>query len=381
MENIFIILAEGRIYLLLYACLAAAMLIELFYENEIVSRWLARAGMLAVILLIGLRWETGTDWLPYLRVFYTNDTTSDYDAVVFGIDQGYILFNRAIYALSTDYTWFLIVDAFIAMIPIYIFIEKSTKFPVMGVYLFYTSYAITHFMGSNRRMIAIGFVCLGFLYLSRNERLRTRWHRWALPFGVAMFVHRTSLAALPGLLVSRKAWPTWAVIGGLLAALLLGMGGIPFTVLELLARSLADFTGITAVEKLIFYTSGDAQLDAEFDVVRQAILGVAKRSTVLAIFILFMRYGRPSEYAQRLFNIYIVGCAIYFALLGSPIFQVISTYYSIVEIVLIPIIFYNIPSFKIPYTLYLIIVPLFLLLSSLSPYLDLYVPYHSILNY
>lgn len=381
MENIFIILAEGRIYLLLYACLAAAMLIELFYENEIVSRWLARAGMLAVILLIGLRWETGTDWLPYLRVFYTNDTSSDYDSVVFGIDQGYILFNRAIYAINDDYTLFLIVDALIAMIPIYIFIEKSTKFPVMGVYLFYTSYAITHFMGSNRRMIAIGFVCLGFLYLARNERLRAHWHRWALPFGVATIVHRTSLAALPALFVSRKAWPTGAVVGGLLAALLLGMGGIPFAALELLARSLANFTGITVVEKLIFYTSGDAQLDAEFDVVRQAMLGVAKRSTVLAIFIMFMRYGRPSEYAQRLFNIYIIGCAVYFALLGAPIFQIISTYYSIVEIVLIPIVFYNVPSFKIPYTLYLIVLPLFLLLSSLSPYLNLYVPYHSILDY
>lgn len=381
MSSISIILADGRIYLLLYACLAAAMLIELFYESETVSRWMARAGMLAIILLVGLRWETGTDWLPYLRVFYTNDTTSDYDSVVFGIDRGYIILNQAIYALSRDYTLFLIADALIAMIPLYIFIEKSTKFPVMGVYLFYTSYAITHFMGSNRRMIAIGFVCLGFLHLAGNERLRTRWYRWTLPFGVAMLVHRTSLAALPGLLVSRRAWPTWAVVGGLLTALLLGMGGIPFAALELLARSLADFTGITAVEKLIFYTSGDAQLDADFDVVRQAVLGVAKRSTVLTILILFMRYGRPSEYAQRLFNIYIVGCAVYFSMVGAPIFQIISTYYSIVEIVLIPIILHKLPSLKIAYALYLIVVPLFLLLSSLSPYLELYVPYYSILNY
>lgn len=381
MNSISTILAEGRIYLFLYACLAAAMLVELFYENEIISRWLARAGMLAIILHIGLRWETGTDWLPYLRVFYTSDNSSDYDSVVFGIDQGYIILNQAIYALSNDYSVFLIADALIALIPIYIFIEKSTKFPVMGVYLFYTSYAITHFMGSNRRMIAIGFVCLGFLHLAGHDRLRTRWYRWALPFSVAMLVHRTSLAALPGLLVSRKAWPTWAVVGGLLAALLLGMGGIPFAALELLARSLANFTGITVVEKLIFYTSGDAQLDGDIDVVRQAVLGVAKRSTVLTILILFMRYGRPSDYAQRLFNIYIIGCAVYFLMIGAPIFQIISTYYSIVEIVLIPIVLYQLPNFKMPYALYLIILPLFLLLSSLSPYIDLYVPYRSIFSY
>ena len=381
MSSVAIILGEGRVYLALYTWLVSALLIELFYENEIVSRWLARAGMLAIILLVGLRWETGTDWLPYLKIFYTSDTSSDYDSVVFGIDQGYILLNRILYAISSDYSLFLLADAIIAMGAIYIFIEKSTKLPNMGVYLFYTSYAITHFMGSNRRMLAIGFVCLGFLHLAQADKLRQRWPRWALPFAAAALVHRTSLAALPGMVVSRRAWPTWAVTLGLLACLGLGMAGLPFAALEALGNTLADYTGITAIEKLVFYTSGEAQLDADLDVFRQAALGVAKRSTVLVIFIAYMRYGKPTIYAQRLFNIYIIGCAIYFAMIGAPIFQIISTYYSIVEIVLIPIIFYQLPALKIPYTLYLLIIPLFLLLSALTPYLILYVPYRSILNY
>lgn len=376
--SIYVILSDGRIYLALYAWLSLAMLIEAFYNNGIVSRWLARIGMALIILLIGLRWDTGTDWMSYMKVFYTNESSSDYDSAVFGIDQGYIAFNRIMHAFSTDYTVFLMADAILAMTAVYIFIEKSTKFPNMGVHIFYSSYAITHFMGSNRRMIAIGFVCLGFLFLSRQQRLREQSWRWAAPFFVAATMHRTSLGALPGLTVSRRAWPTWAVILGLIACLALGVSGLPFNALDALGDFLSGYTGITAVQKLIFYTSGDAQQDLNTNLAQQAILGVAKRAISLIIFVSYIHFGKPSEYTQRLYNVYIVGCAIYFTMISVPIFQIVSTYYSIVEIVLFPIIFYEIKSLKIPYFMYILLITVLLLFSSLSPYLQLYVPYRSI---
>lgn len=378
LTNIGLIFSDGQIYLTLYACLAAAMIIELFYENDLVGRWMARSGIVAVILLIGLRWDTGTDWNSYLRIFYTNDTSSDYDSTVFGIDYGYILFNRIMFYFSRDYSVFLLADAILAIGAVYIFIERSTKLPCMGVFLFYTSYAITHFMGSNRRMIAIGFTCIGFLFLMREHRLRQGWWRWAVPFGIAATMHRTSMGALPGLLVSHRAWRGQTVVAMLAVSLVLGITGASFAMLEGLGNALSQFTGISAVQKLIFYTSGDAQFDTNIDFTQQAILGVAKRSSVILIFLLYMRFGKPSIYAQRLFNVYITGCCIYFSMISAPIFQIISTYYSIVEIVLIPIIFYELKSLKVPYTLYLLTVPLLLLLSSLTPYLQLYVPYRSI---
>ncbi len=381
LTKIMIAFNEGQIYFTIYACLAAAMIVELFYENEIVSRWLARAGMLGVILFIGLRWDTGTDWNSYYRIFYTSDTSSDYDSVVFGIDYGYIALNRIVFLFSQNYTTFLIIDALIAIIPVYIFIERSTKLPCMGVFLFYCSYALTHFMGSNRRMIAIGFVCIGFLALTREHRLGRNWPKWAVPFAVAAVFHRTSVGALPGLFVGDKAWRTRTTLLVLGLSVALGTSGLSFTLLESLADALSQYTGISAVQKLIFYTSGDAQFDLNVNLTQQAMLGAAKRSTVLVILITYMRFGRPSIYAQRLYNVYIMGCALYFAMISAPIFQIISTYFSIVEIALIPIVFNDIKSFKVPYTMYLLGIPLLLLISSLLPYLDLYVPYRSIYTY
>lgn len=64
-------------------------------------------------------------------------------------------------------------------------------------------------------------------------------------------------------------------------------------------------------------------------------------------------------------------------MIAAPIFQIISTYYSIVEIVLIPLVFHDLKALKVPYVLYLLVFTLALLLSALTPYLQLYVPYNS----
>jgi len=377
LASINIIFGEGQIYLIIYACLAMAMIIELFYENEILAKWMARAGIVTIILLIGLRWETGTDWFPYYKIFYTSDSSSDYESTVFGIDYGYILFNKIVYFFSKNYTVFLMIDAIVAVVSVYIFIERSTKLPCMGVFLFYASYAMTHFMGSNRRMIAIGFTCIGFLVLARPRRLTQGWPQWALPFGLAALMHRTSVAALPGLIVSAKAWRTRTVIPMLVLSLVLGISGVSLTLLEGLANALSQYAGVSVVSKLVFYTSGDAQYDGNTDFARQAILGALKRGSVIAILIIYMRHANPTLYIQKLYNIYIAGCSIYFSMIAAPIFQIISTYYSIVEIVLIPLVFHDLKALKVPYVLYLLVFTLALLLSALTPYLQLYVPYNS----
>lgn len=376
------VFAHGQIYLLLYAYFFVVVVAEVAYENETFSRNMARIGALILVLFIGLRWETGTDWLAYFNIFRTSEYSSDYDITVFGIDSGYLIFNNLISRIFGSYSVFLLIDAFIAVVGVYFFIEKSTKFPNMGVYLFYTSYAITHFMGSNRRMLAIGFVCVGFLHLTRGTSLRRHWPNWALPFGLAAMLHRTAVMALPGLVVGRGAWSAPAVILGLAACVLLGMSGAPFAALHGLGSLLAQFTDIAIVNKLLFYTSGseEAQSAADFDVMGQALLGVAKRSAILVILVSYMAWGKPSEYAQRLYNVYVVGCAIYFLMIGSPVFQVTSTYYTIVEVALLPIVFSKVPQFKVPYLFYLAIIPFLLMISALSPYLELYVPYRSIFN-
>jgi hypothetical protein len=371
---------DGQVYLALYCFFLIAMLIDLAFNSKKLSSFVGLLGCIVLIILIGGRWETGTDWAPYYNMFTYQYFDVDYEALFYGVEIGYVIFNRIMAFLSDEYSLLLFMDAAIAVSAVYIFIYRSTVLPSVGLFIFYNSYVITHFIGSNRRMIAIGFVCIAFLCLERSLAFRQNWRSWAFPFIAATAFHRSSLLAFPAIFVGRQRWPTSYVFSGLMICAILGLSGFPFLALQTIAVGLSDFSGITFVEKLLFYTTVDgAQAADEFDVMGQALLGIVKRSLNIAILVFYLRFAVMNHYWSRLFNIYVFGCGIYFLMIGSPVFQVVSIYYTIVEIVLFPILLSSIRYGKASLIAILAGLQFLLLVSALSPYFDLYVPYKSVL--
>lgn len=378
-ETISILFSSGMIYLYIYLYLLFFVFIELIFKNRTISTNILRLNSIILILFLGLRWQSGTDWFAYFNLYYTDIYSSDYDTTRFGMESGFLYFNKFFKYFSESYTFFLLVQSTIAISLIYYFIEKSTKLPNMALYLFYTSYMITHFMGSNRRMIAIGIVCLTYTLLIKSGGFQRAWPAKVGSFFVALNFHRTAMMALPSHFISTRAFSTVTVIVALAVCVILGLSGAPFYLLQALASGLIQFADVTFVQKLIFYTAEQSVgVNENFDVMNQALLGLAKRITTISIFIFYMATNKKSEYIQRLYNIYITGCLIYFLMIGSPVFQIVSVYYTIVEIALIPIIFYNVKNMRIIMTIYIVIVPFLLLVNALSPYIDLYVPYRTI---
>lgn len=380
-ESISILFRDGLIYLYLYAYLLFFVFIELVYKNEILSVNIGRFNAIILILFLGLRWESGTDWFSYFNLYNTDIYSYDYDTTRFGMEAGFLYFNKFIKYFFYNYTFFLLVQCTISISLIYYFIEKSTKLPSMGLYLFYTSYMITHFMGSNRRMIAIGIVCLTYTFLTRPGGFKRAWPAKVGSFFVALNFHRTALMALPSHFLSTRAFSTAPVVAALGASVILGLAGIPFYLLQALSSGLLQYTDVSLIQKLIFYTAEQSVGVAEdYDVMNQALLGLIKRFATISIFILYIASNKQSEYIQRLYNMYITGCCVYFLMIGSPVFQIVSVYYTIVEIILIPTIFYNVKNMKIILMIYIVIVPFLLLISALSPYIDLYAPYRNIFS-
>jgi hypothetical protein len=230
-------------------------------------------------------------------------------------------------------------------------------------------------------MIAIGIVCLTYTFLIRSAGFKRAWPATIGSFFAALNFHRTAMMALPSHFVMARAFPTAAVVVALAASVVLGLTGAPFYLLQALASGLMQFADVTFVQKLLFYTADQsAGVTEDFDVMTQALLGLAKRILTISLFIIYMKSNEKNEYIQKLYNIYITGCVIYFLMIGSPVFQIVSVYYTIVEIVIIPMIFYNIKTMKWLMILYIIIIPFLLLISALSPYIQLYIPYRSIFS-
>jgi hypothetical protein len=117
------------------------------------------------------------------------------------------------------------------------------------------------------------------------------------------------------------------------------------------------------------------------DIFAQLFLGLFKRCLFLAFFFLTIRRMTQRGLHAKLLNLYIVGLAIYVLFSGSPIFQALSTYFTIVEIGLVGISIVMLVDYKRKvFLIFLFLFGLLQMLSALNPYPDLYIPYLSIFS-
>ena len=337
----------------------------------------AEISLIGLTLILGLRWETGTDWINYKVLFDTLEINTSSIFAVYSFDIGFVFLNAAVRLFSNNYSVFLLVNSALAIGLIYVFLKKCSPFPNTSIVLFYTSYFIPHYMGSNRRVIAIGFLLLLFLKVPKVSPSRLAFLQ-----GMSLAFHRSSIVGLLSLLVPSQHF-SWKYLSMLLGSCaVLAVMQAPVGLIEGLGRLLSGSTNIELVAKMIYYgsTSKD-HVSENVNVFTQTLLSLLKRIIFLAIFFVTIRRFREPGIHAKLLNLYIIGIAIYVLFVGSPIFQVLSTYFCIVEIALIGMSAMHLRSNQRPILIiFLFFYGILQLINSLNPYPELFIPYISIFS-
>ena len=372
------LISDGWIYLGVYFYLFSMMAAECVLPLRPPLRLqLTQVSLLGLTLMLGLRWETGTDFDPYLELFKSLELDTSSLLAVYSFDIGYVLLNALVRLFTDNYTIFLLVNSALAMMLIYRFIRRTSTLPSTSVFIFYNSYFVGHFMGSNRRIMAIGFLLLLFTYVPRPS-----WRRFASLQGLAVAFHRSSIVGLLSLLIpsehfTRKKVLLLFAVCGVFGALQLPVGIVAAT-----GRLLSHFSNIELIEKMIFYGETSAEhVSSNFDVFTQSVLALSKRALFLLMFFATIRRGPANPLHARLLNTYIVGIALYVFFIGSPIFQVLSTYFCAAEIALIGIAAASMNRLQ-RINLCCVLLPygILQLASALNTYPDLYLPYLSVFS-
>lgn len=106
-------------------------------------------------------------------------------------EWGYILYNKLLSFVSINSSWLLFVSAVLSYVPVGIMIGRLSKDPLFSwiVYLGLPCFLMP-FSGL-RQGIAIGIVCLSFLYIQQRKLLK-----FAIVVLLAGLFHRTALIAL-----------------------------------------------------------------------------------------------------------------------------------------------------------------------------------------
>lgn len=322
-----------------------------------------------IILFLGLRWECGTDWATYKYLFDSLELDWTFVINVYRFEFGYVLLNYFVKLASTDYTIFLLVNATLTIIPLAYLLKKESPYPNLSFLLFYSIYFLPHFMGSNRRMIAIVLVLFAFYYLYNSEK-----KKYFLFIFLAFLFHKSSIIGLFIYFIYNKNFNMKYILIGLVICVLIGITGLPTKVIQMLSSFLSSNY---LINSLLYYSTesvGNVSLS-------QMLLALARRSIFLVLYLYVLKKNKVDSFTMYFFYIYILGFMIYSLFLGYPILQVATTYLAIVEIILFARMFtylnFRPKIFVFSFLLFYCFVQL---LTGLAVYPDEYMPYRSVLN-
>jgi len=322
---------------------------------------------LLLVVQTGFRWETGTDWTPYLENFKNTDNI----AIVvvnslIGFEPGYGFFVYLVHTFTDSYTVFLVIHAFIYYLLIFKANNKISPFPFVSLLLFYVS--TIGVLGSNRQLIALS-ICLysmQFIYIKQPSKF------FSLVI-LAFFFHTTALIFLVFYFLNRD-FKKYQVFGILLFSFIVGNTSLP----NFLFSNLGNILGEASASKALIYSEKGSLGDFSL-----STLGIIRR--FFYFFIFFISYDSICKKFisyKLLFNGFLFGLIFYFLFSNSLLILVNrgSLYFNVMEVFLITcqLLIFRRNRDKFIFLVLFFFYSFYLFFQSISVYSDLFLPYKGV---
>lgn len=270
----------------------------------------------------GLRWETGTDWVPYSTYFETclNLMNDDFE-------WGYATLSKLVRVFTNEYTFFLLLHAIILYFFVFNSIKKYALNPFLSLFLYYC--ATLPLLGMNRQFIAFGICLYAIRYIMERKKLcfaisltaAMAFHLSAVVFAIAYFFNKPLNVKKYALL--------------LLAAVGISMSGLinqfPLEAFALLSSDMADKMSFYADD----FVTGNVAINPLF-----ILLSLSKRLIWIVLILVYVYNAKKSDkYFCLLFNIYVFSL-LFYIVFNNTILQILVSrgllYFNIAEIFIIP---------------------------------------------
>lgn len=292
------------------------------------KKYIQRIGLFfsyfVLVFFIGLRDETGTDW-----VFYADHYAQLLKGGVgynYEFDVGYESLAKLFATVGFSYNIFVFVFTITYAAIFYVAFSYS-KNPNLAAFLFFTMHLIG-LMGTSRQLMALSFVVLAGQWLLVNERLK------ALIFIlIASLFHKSALVMLVMFWVTN---PSMSLTKKKMMGVILGVLVANFAseyLFDILLKFFSFSDLITS--KLIDYLANDEKMPLFYVEDRSVVyLMFLKRLLILgSIFVLFLQ-DQENIKIQFSLKLYFIGFVLFFSLyeLLPAVAVRMSIYFSIFEI-------------------------------------------------
>lgn len=176
-------------------------------------------GLLITILLIlisGIRWETGNDWDLYYQFFINNSNIDDYMNDPENLESVYCLWNYIVKLISDKYTVFLFFTATIVILLKFRWIYKYTSFPLIAIMINFSIYFGDVFFVRQTLALVITLYAFDFI-VQRNLS------KFILCMLIATMVHTSAVIFIPAYWIYKIKFSTKKIIFIILACVFVGL--------------------------------------------------------------------------------------------------------------------------------------------------------------
>jgi hypothetical protein len=357
------------IYFFTVILLFSFALLEAYCKVSLNSRRiLFFIAFMILVLQLGLRWETGTDWKAYLLQFKSFNGFSAPSRFNNLFEYGYILLVWLVKLVSNKYSVFLIFYAIIYYYLIFKSFQRYSPYLYLSLMIFYTS--SMGMMGSNRQLMALAICLYALRFVIEKKPVS-----FFLLIFLAINFHITAILFVFYYFINRDIKP-FSLILVLIVCFIIGKFKLPFLTFSYVGSMIG---GNTATKTLLYLQSAKEALSVN----KLPLIGIFKRLIFLSIFYYNRkRLAEELSYYNIMLNGYIIGILFYILFANSLLVMVSrgSIFFNVMEPLLISsqIYLFKRNENKVVIIALLMVLSFFLFFQSIASYPDLFIPYKGV---
>lgn len=362
------------IYIVIFIVLSVLCVLDLVEVNIGYKKVLFSVVIVLLIIISGIRWETGPDWDSYQN-FYDNITHFVYGSTPNFFEPGFTYLNLIMSRLDWSYTTVLFFWAVVTIGLKGLVFNRYSSVLFILLFLYYCYYLAD--ILSVRQFAAVSICLYGLKYVEAR-----RFRPFAVLMILACLIHISSILFLLAYWFYGFKWSDKSRYVLLVSGFLMGLVNISGWAIQLVVNLIG--IDATIAEKLLQY--GEEGLETSHtNPYLSFALGILKRAFILPLLIYGKRYT-PDVIRTRyegFLNLLIFGNVIYFIfILSVPVVTRLALPFLYMEIFLLAYLLTSLSDFKLRmFFLFLLMVfGAFRLYLFMFPYMDLYVPFQSVFD-
>ncbi|WP_426595920.1 EpsG family protein [Pectobacterium brasiliense] len=304
--------------------------VEFFYNIK--GRFFYFFIVFLLVLIAGLRYETGFDYQQYVSIYYAIIGNSlSFLSITSPVEIGYGFVNYLIYRVGGDYLFVFIIMAFLGIaLKAYCF-KRISPYPFLSLLFYYQSLYFSSDFAQIRQSVALSLVFFSFFFITKRKLipflitifLASSFHVTALVFLFAYFIPKVEITK--NKLILLIFFITFAFFIDFLKL----NDVVPILISNIVP---SGYLQAKIQGYLMDSEFGGALGFGFFDIVRII-------TALMCIFFLwrYTNHGNLNENYKLIFLLYVIGVIIYFSLKSNEIFATrISLYFKALDVFIYP---------------------------------------------